>query len=95
MDFALAGSVDFVVAESVLVDELEPGADPALDPESPLTVDSEPGELRDLAVEEVAERSFLAQPDPLKWNVRAANVLRIVPSRPQLGHVRGPASLIP
>lgn len=41
------------------------------------------------------DRSFLAQPDPLKWTAGVENPLRIVPSTPQFGQKRGPASLIP
>ena len=43
----------------------------------------------------VDERSFLAQPEPLKWMAGETSALRIVPSWPQLGQKRGPASLIP
>jgi hypothetical protein len=41
------------------------------------------------------DRSFLAQPDPLKWTVGAENAFVSVPSAPQLGQNRGPASLMP
>ena len=95
MAFALAGSLDFVDAEAVPPAEPPPDADDAVDSESAPAVGSELDELRALVGEELVERSFLAQPEPLKWTVGAANVLRIVPSRPQLGQVRGPASLIP
>jgi hypothetical protein len=40
-------------------------------------------------------RSFLAQPDPLKWIVGGANSLRIVPSSPQDGQNSGPGSFRP
>jgi hypothetical protein len=43
----------------------------------------------------VEDRSFLAQPEPLKWIAGVASALRIPPSNPQLGQKRGPASLIP
>jgi hypothetical protein len=39
-------------------------------------------------------RSFLAQPDPLKWMAGAANALRTGPD-PQSGHCSGGASLTP
>ena len=83
-------------------DVLEPDDESALDEESPPAdeeseeVDeSAPEELRDLPGDEVAERSFLAQPEPLKWTAGVAQALRIVPSLPQFGQNRGPASLIP
>jgi hypothetical protein len=41
------------------------------------------------------DRSFFAQPEPLKWTVGAVNALVMVPSAPQLGQNRGPASLMP
>src|SRR5206468_12391806 len=41
------------------------------------------------------ERSFLAQPEPLKWTVGATNVLRIVPSAPHAGQKRGPGASMP
>lgn len=43
----------------------------------------------------VDERSFFAQPEPLKWIAGVTSALRIVASLPQLGQKRGPASLIP
>jgi hypothetical protein len=46
-------------------------------------------------VRDDAPRSFLAQPDPLKWIVGDENCLRIVPSRPHAGQKTGPWSLIP
>ena len=41
------------------------------------------------------DRSFFAQPDPLKWIAGVTSALRIEPSVPQLGQKRGPGSLIP
>jgi hypothetical protein len=41
------------------------------------------------------ERSFLAQPEPLKWTDGATNALRSVPSAPQLGQKRGCGASIP
>jgi hypothetical protein len=43
----------------------------------------------------VEDRSFFAQPEPLKWIAGVPSALRIVPSWPQLGQKRGPVSLIP
>jgi hypothetical protein len=40
-------------------------------------------------------RSFLAQPEPLKWIVGGANAFVIVPSAPQFGQNLGPPSWIP
>ena len=59
---------------------------PSLEPEAPPAVDVAP---------RVDERSFLAQPEPLKWIAGVTSALRIVPSVPQFGQKRGPASLIP
>jgi hypothetical protein len=42
-----------------------------------------------------AERSFLAQPDPLKWIAGVVNAFVIVPSAPHSGQNLGPLSLIP
>jgi hypothetical protein len=41
------------------------------------------------------DRSFLAQPEPLKWTVGAENALVSVPSAPHAGQNRGPATLMP
>jgi hypothetical protein len=41
------------------------------------------------------DRSFFAQPVPLKWTAGAANALRIVPSAPHDGQNAGPSSLMP
>jgi hypothetical protein len=41
------------------------------------------------------DRSFLAQPEPLKWTVGAENAFVRVPSAPHAGQNRGPASLMP
>ena len=46
-------------------------------------------------VEVALPRSFLAQPEPLKWIAGAANCLRIVPSAPHEGQKFGPGSLSP
>jgi len=39
--------------------------------------------------------SFFAQPEPLKWTVGVAKVLRIVPSAPHAGQNRGPGASMP
>jgi len=41
------------------------------------------------------ERSFFAQPDPLKWTAGVVSALRSVPSAPQFGQNFGPGSLMP
>jgi hypothetical protein len=41
------------------------------------------------------DRSFFAQPEPLKWTAGAVSALVSVPSAPQLGQNRGPVSLMP
>jgi hypothetical protein len=41
------------------------------------------------------DRSFLAQPEPLKCTVGAENAFVSVPSAPHAGQKRGPASLMP
>ena len=63
--------------------ELEP---PAVSPESD---DFELFGVR------VADRSFFAQPDPLKWIAGVVKPFLSVPSAPQLGQKRGPGSWIP
>jgi len=56
---------------------------------------SGPGSPAAFALAAVAldRRSFLAQPDPLKWTAGAAIALRIIP--PQTGHAPGPEALTP
>jgi hypothetical protein len=41
------------------------------------------------------DRSFLAQPEPLKWTVGATNALRSVSSAPQAGQKRGAGASMP
>jgi hypothetical protein len=72
----------------LLAPPLEPPDDP--DPASSAGLDA-----RDRPADAVAERSFLAQPEPLKWTAGAAKPLRIVPSAPQLGQNLGPPSRMP
>jgi hypothetical protein len=43
----------------------------------------------------VDERSFLAQPEPLKWTVGVDSAFFMVPSAPHDGQNLGPASLMP
>jgi hypothetical protein len=43
----------------------------------------------------LAERSFLAQPEPLKCTVGSTNALRSVPSAPHVGQNRGPGAAMP
>jgi hypothetical protein len=43
----------------------------------------------------VDDRSFFAQPEPLKWTVGEDIALRIVPSTPHDGQNRGPGSWMP
>jgi hypothetical protein len=49
----------------------------------------------ELFVVPVADRSFFAQPEPLKWIAGVLNPFRSVPSAPQLGQNRGAGSWIP
>ena len=44
---------------------------------------------------EALDRSFLAQPDPLKWTAGGANALRRVSSAPQAGQNRGAGASMP
>jgi hypothetical protein len=46
-------------------------------------------------VEDEPPRSFLAQPEPLKWIAGVENSLRIVPDAPHDGQNPGPGSLMP
>jgi hypothetical protein len=41
------------------------------------------------------ERSFLAQPEPLKWTAGVAKAFLSVPSAPQTGQKRGAGASIP
>jgi len=71
-------------------------ADDAPSEASPLADDA-PEEVEDRAgpERELADRSFLAQPEPLKWTADVVISLRIVPAAPQFGQNRGPVSWIP
>jgi hypothetical protein len=74
--------------------ESEPPSDVDVDPPAPSLAPS-PDDAFDARVAFALPRSFLAQPEPLKWIVGGANSLRIVPSRPHDGQKLGPGSLIP
>jgi hypothetical protein len=63
--------------------------EPSTDPPSPADADA----AFDLDALE-ADRSFFAQPEPLKWIDGAEKAFRIGPSW-QTGHVVGPSALIP
>ncbi len=72
----------------------EPPSDDPFDPPSfPESPDLDPEAAARVAL--ALPRSFLAQPEPLKWIVGAANCLRRVPSRPHDGQNCGAGSLIP
>ena len=76
---------------------LEPASLAALVPASPTVLSPEP-EPPLVAVDRARlaeDRSFFAQPEPLKWIAGVTSALRIVASVPQLGQKRGPGSLIP
>ena len=93
------GEPDVFAVFASLLDPLEPddeslpdeGTAPDDDESDPVE-ESPPDEVRALPGDEVAERSFLAQPEPLKCTAGAENPLRIVPSAPQLGQNLGPLS---
>ena len=77
----------------------EPESVPESD-EAALSPDDEPPSADDFALADDLEplelpRSFLAQPDPLKWIVGGANSLRIVPASPHEGQKSGPGSFSP
>jgi hypothetical protein len=91
-------AVDDVDESPELFDELDSALPSELLPpgaESPaLAPDPEPA-LAFVRLPLVDERSFLAQPEPLKWIAGVAKARRIVPVWPQLGHTSGPEALIP
>jgi len=70
-----------------------PSDDPFEPPSLPDSPDLDPEDAARVAL--ALPRSFLAQPEPLKWIVGAANCLRRVPSRPHDGQNCGAGSLIP
>jgi hypothetical protein len=67
-----------------LLSEGSPPADPPADEPS---ADLERARLVD-------DRSFFAQPEPLKWTAGLTSAFRIVASSPHAGQNRGPVSLI-
>lgn len=71
-------------------DASEPAA-PGDEPDDPSSDDL--GPARDAFVALDDERSFFAQPDPLKWTAGGANTFRIRP--PQTGQADGPWSWTP
>jgi hypothetical protein len=103
-------SDDPVVPPAGLASEEEPrssvlfavdAASPAEDPPSePSRAELEPSLLDDESLLDRArarlalDRSFLAQPEPLKCTDGVETALRIVPSRPQAGQNRGPSASI-
>jgi hypothetical protein len=95
---AIDQSPDDAVVDELSVDPLEsepvePGPDPLSDALPPvLAVASSFFAALDRAD---VERSFFAQPDPLKWIAGVVNAFVIVPSAPHSGQNLGPWSWIP
>ena len=103
----LAGSVEVVLLSSD-DDEASPDDDPPADDKASPDDDPLSDALSDAPVPEVVlelaafvraaladDRSFFAQPEPLKWMAGVDSALRIVPSAPHEGQKRGPGSLMP
>ena len=67
-------------------------SDPALLSESDPAVAGAPGSLA--ALTPLDERSFFAQPEPLKWTAAATTALRMGPP-PQRSHASGPGACTP
>jgi hypothetical protein len=92
--------VPFSAAPELSPDPLDP-PEPADPPDPPDPPDPEPPssdlELAAAFVRALLEedRSFFAQPDPLKWTVGVESTFFIDPSVPHDGQNRGPASLMP
>jgi hypothetical protein len=80
----------FSLDEPSVDDELSlaPGEDPSADPAEP----SAPAAVAAALLDGTAVRSFLAQPEPLKWTAGALNALRIWP--PQTVQTLGPSASI-
>lgn len=75
-------------------DELSP--DDAPSPGELLDPSPEPAAAAALVFDvELVDRSFFAQPEPLKWTDGATTAFRSVPSAPQLGQNRGVGASIP
>ncbi|HEY8239043.1 MAG TPA: hypothetical protein VIF63_06385 [Candidatus Limnocylindrales bacterium] len=86
----LEAAPEAVSFESPPPDEPSPD-EPSPDEPSPDEVD--PDLERELLL--VDDRSFFAQPEPLKWTAGVVIALRNVPSAPQFGQNLGPESLMP
>jgi hypothetical protein len=72
--------------------ELPPPSLDLVEPEEP---SPDPVAAAAFVFELLDDRSFLAQPEPLKWTVGAANTLRSVSSAPQAGQKRGVGASMP
>ena len=86
----VASDFDDEPSEPPVLEAFEPAAPPA---ESPLSLDA-PDSVFDLERLEL-ERSFFAQPEPLKWTDGATKAFRSVPSAPQAGQNRGAGASMP
>jgi hypothetical protein len=88
-------SVDF------LVEPASPPPERESDPEAPSLEDVELGEASPPVAAAFVlvllddERSFLAQPEPLKWTAGETKALRSVSSAPHAGQNRGAGASIP
>jgi hypothetical protein len=67
----------------------------SLEPEDAVPSDDDPAAAAFVRALLLEDRSFFAQPEPLKWTAGVENAFVSVPSAPQLGQNRGPESLIP
>ena len=82
-------------------ESLEPpeSAEPpeSLEPDDASLDDELPDSAAAAFVFEVLEldRSFFAQPEPLKWTLGGTNAFRSVPSAPHVGQNRGPGASMP
>jgi len=74
--------------------EMPPLDPPSFDPVPLAPLSPDPEAARD-RLPLVEDRSFFAQPEPLKWTAGVVMALRSVPSAPQFGQNFGPGSLIP
>jgi hypothetical protein len=96
------GAVDDDVSAAVVLAEAgspPDSLDPPLDPDPPLEPPSAldaaaPSPPRPFDDDVLARRSFLAQPEPLKWIVGGVNAFLIGPL-PQTGHVDGGSAWTP
>ena len=90
--FAVAAAFEPELEASVAPSALAAASDGPSD--EPPSDESPSPEALDVAVDGVARRSFLAQPDPLKWTAGAEIALRIGPL-PQIGQLVGPSAWTP